>query len=58
MVFVIVVSTIAQIAQDGAGGRTALDDRRKSEGVMPGRCSLVEDMYYCGKECDLCDYDF
>ena len=52
------VSTIAQIAPDGAGGRTSLDDHRKTEGLMPGTCSLIEDMYYCGDDCEPCDYDF
>ena len=49
----------APSATAGAGGRTALDgSHRKSEGLMPGTCSLIEDMYYCGKDCDLRDYDF
>ena len=53
------VSTIAQIAGLGAGGATSLNaGMSKAEGVRPGTCSLQDDMYFCGSQCDVCDYDF
>jgi len=38
------VSTVGQIATGG--------------GVKAGGCTSVDDMFYCGNECEVCDYEF
>ena len=29
-----------------------------AHGVLPGTCSSIDDMFYCGHSCDVCDYDY